>query len=94
MEKELRNLFQKLNVDPTSPEVTYGFHLPPYISVAHLHMHGIAPMSKLNLLGRWKFKQNNIRYCTVRHFMSLFFEFDNNETFYFQPEYICENLKK
>lgn len=69
MEAELRNLFQRLGVDPKSPEVTYGFHLPPYISVPHLHMHGIAPMSKLDWLGRWKFKQDDIRYCTVTAFL-------------------------
>ncbi|KAJ6642936.1 Adenosine 5'-monophosphoramidase HINT3, partial [Pseudolycoriella hygida] len=54
MEQELRNLFAKKNIP--SDNVLLGFHWPPFISVPHLHMHGLAPTNQLSLITRWMFK--------------------------------------
>lgn len=45
--------------------VSYGFHLPPFISVKHLHMHAIAPISNMSLISRMIFARNNFWYCSV-----------------------------
>lgn len=63
MEKELRNLFDARQVD--AADISFGFHWPPFTSVPHLHMHGIAPASKMRWLSRWIFKPLNVWYCTV-----------------------------
>lgn len=65
MEIKMRELFSELGMDPDSEEVSFGFHWPPYTSVDHLHLHGMGPVSKLDWLGRWKYKQNTTRYCSV-----------------------------
>lgn len=63
MEAELRNVLAKENVNLT--DSSFGFHWPPFATIAHLHMHGIAPSSKMGFLQRWIFKPYNIWYCTV-----------------------------
>lgn len=63
MQNQLTELFQKHGIDLA--DVSYGFHWPPFVSVKHLHMHGIAPVSKMRFFGRIVFKPINIWYCTV-----------------------------
>lgn len=63
MEAELRNVLQKSQLDPA--DASFGFHWPPFTSVPHLHMHGIAPVSKMSFVARWIFKPFNMWYCTV-----------------------------
>lgn len=46
-------------------EISYGFHVPPFNSVKHLHMHGIAPKSKMGFIGRMIFKPNSIWYKSI-----------------------------
>lgn len=46
-------------------DVSFGFHWPPFNSITHLHLHGVAPVSKMRFLARWIFRPNNIWYCTV-----------------------------
>lgn len=64
MKLELENMMRNKNVDLT--DVSYGFHLPPFISVKHLHMHAIAPVSKMRFFSRIIFARQNIWYCSVR----------------------------
>lgn len=67
METQMRKLFERLGMDSTATNlVSIGFHWPPYITVDHLHLHGIAPVEKMSKLGHWKYTVNNIRYCAVR----------------------------
>jgi Scavenger mRNA decapping enzyme C-term binding len=46
-------------------EISLGFHLPPFNSVKHLHLHGIAPKSEMRFFGRWIFKENTWWYKNV-----------------------------
>lgn len=63
MQNELRNLLstKDVNVD----DISFGFHWPPFISIDHLHMHAIAPASKMGFFARLVFKPINMWYCSV-----------------------------
>lgn len=63
MQEQLRILLTEKNVN--LDDVSYGFHWPPFTSIDHLHMHAIAPASKMGFIGRLIFKPINIWYCTV-----------------------------
>lgn len=63
MEEKLKEYLMELGIQ--SDNATFGFHWPPFISVKHLHMHCIAPLSKMNFISRLIFKPLNIWYCTV-----------------------------
>ncbi|XP_016961745.1 adenosine 5'-monophosphoramidase HINT3 [Drosophila biarmipes] len=47
MEAGMREFLKSKNVDPQ--EAVIGFHLPPFISVRHLHLHGIYPPSEMSI---------------------------------------------
>lgn len=93
MKQELENIMRNKNVDLT--DVSYGFHLPPFISVKHLHMHAIAPVSKMRYLSRIIFARQNIWYCSVGKLIIAITYKENLSYFYviFQPEYVIERLK-
>lgn len=63
MEQELRNLFAKENIPPE--QISLGFHWPPFISVPHLHMHGLAPTNQMSFIARWVFRPLNYWFRTV-----------------------------
>lgn len=42
-----------------------GFHLPPFNTVGHLHLHVIAPVSNLSFLQRWILKPNTWWFATA-----------------------------
>ncbi|KAG4073510.1 hypothetical protein HA402_000734 [Bradysia odoriphaga] len=65
MEQELRNLFAKENVSPE--HISLGFHWPPFISVPHLHMHGLAPTNQMNFIARWIFRPSNYWFRTTQY---------------------------
>lgn len=44
-------------------DISLGFHVPPYISVPHLHLHVLAPYSQLYIETEYKF--TDFRYLTV-----------------------------
>lgn len=73
MEQELRNLYAKENIP--SEKISFGFHWPPFISVAHLHMHGLAPTNQMNFLARWIFKPINYWFRTVLLIMKVLWRF-------------------
>lgn len=66
MKAELTNLLKDKNVN--LDDVSYGFHWPPFTSIDHLHMHAIAPASKMSFFARQVFKPINMWYCTVSKF--------------------------
>ncbi|XP_055915042.1 adenosine 5'-monophosphoramidase HINT3-like [Eupeodes corollae] len=62
MEKSLTDHLTNMGVD--TKDSLYGFHWPPMISVKHLHMHAIAPASKMSLTYRLMFKADSFWFRT------------------------------
>ncbi|RZC38150.1 histidine triad nucleotide-binding protein 3-like [Asbolus verrucosus] len=46
-------------------DVRLGFHLPPFNSIAHLHLHVISPASGMSTLSRLIFKPNTWWFSSV-----------------------------
>uniref|UniRef100_A0AAY4AZP8 HIT domain-containing protein n=1 Tax=Denticeps clupeoides TaxID=299321 RepID=A0AAY4AZP8_9TELE len=46
-------------------DASFGFHLPPYTSVDHLHLHVLAPASQLYICSKYKYTPNHYRFITV-----------------------------
>lgn len=46
-------------------DVQYGFHWPPFHSVAHLHMHAISPASQMGFVSRMIFRPNSYWFVSV-----------------------------
>lgn len=63
MQEQLRQLLSSKGVN--LDDVSYGFHWPPFTSIDHLHMHAIAPVSKMRIISKIIFKPINLWYCTV-----------------------------
>uniref|UniRef100_A0AAY4AZQ3 HIT domain-containing protein n=1 Tax=Denticeps clupeoides TaxID=299321 RepID=A0AAY4AZQ3_9TELE len=53
-------------------DASFGFHLPPYTSVDHLHLHVLAPASQLYICSKYKYTPNHYRFITVSTNISLF----------------------
>lgn len=77
MQNELRNLLGTKNVN--LEDVSYGFHWPPFTSIDHLHMHAIAPASKMGFFARLVFKPINMWYCSVR-WLNIYYKEKSKET--------------
>ncbi|XP_034108225.1 adenosine 5'-monophosphoramidase HINT3 [Drosophila albomicans] len=54
MEDTLKDFFKSKGISTT--DALFGFHMPPFISVKHLHLHGIAPRSEMGFFARLVFK--------------------------------------
>lgn len=81
MQNQLRELIRKKGV--VLSDVSYGFHWPPFLSVRHLHMHAIAPASRMSFVSKYVFKPINIWYRTVSISLSISLS-------HFQYKYICK----
>jgi hypothetical protein len=46
-------------------EISLGFHIPPFNSIQHLHLHGIAPTSEMNFIRRLVFREDSFWYKKV-----------------------------
>ncbi|KAK4877327.1 hypothetical protein RN001_009833 [Aquatica leii] len=46
-------------------DLRIGFHVPPFNSISHLHLHLIAPVSEMNFLSRMIFKPNTWWFATA-----------------------------
>ncbi|XP_034482254.1 histidine triad nucleotide-binding protein 3-like [Drosophila innubila] len=53
MEKAMKDFFKSKGI--SLKEAVFGFHMPPFISVKHLHLHGVSPYSKV-ILNHYRFE--------------------------------------
>ncbi|XP_032877105.1 histidine triad nucleotide-binding protein 3 [Amblyraja radiata] len=58
-------LLQKGIADPA--DVRLGFHWPPFCTVAHLHLHVLAPVSQMGFLSRMIYRANSYWFITHEH---------------------------
>lgn len=65
MKGELKELMLRKSSELTQSELSLGFHWPPFNSIGHLHMHAIAPVSKMGFLQRQMFRKNTFWYREV-----------------------------
>lgn len=63
MKKYMLELMEK-NGQTDVADISIGFHIPPFNSVKHLHLHGISKKSEMRFLGRMIFKENSFWYKT------------------------------
>lgn len=64
MKRIMIELLEKNNQTNTS-EILLGFHVPPFNSIKHLHLHGIAPTSGMNMIRRWTYRPDSYWFKTA-----------------------------
>ncbi|XP_061390408.1 adenosine 5'-monophosphoramidase HINT3 [Musca vetustissima] len=57
LEKAMKEFFISKGID--TEDALFGFHMPPFISVHHLHLHGIAPRSTMSWMNSFVFKTHS-----------------------------------
>ncbi|XP_077297530.1 adenosine 5'-monophosphoramidase HINT3-like [Arctopsyche grandis] len=51
-------------------DVRYGFHWPPFHSVAHLHLHAISPASQMGFISKIIFRDNSYWFVPPEYVLS------------------------
>lgn len=65
MREQLKVLVRSKVTDLAEDELSLGFHWPPFNSIGHLHMHAIAPVSKMGFLQRQMYRKDSWWYRQV-----------------------------
>ncbi|KAM7357901.1 adenosine 5'-monophosphoramidase HINT3-like [Cochliomyia hominivorax] len=63
LEEGIKGFFKSQQIGTN--DALFGFHVPPFISVKHLHVHGIAPRSSMSWTSSLMFKPNSYWFKTV-----------------------------
>jgi hypothetical protein len=64
MERIMLELLEKNN-QTNKDEISLGFHVPPFNSIKHLHLHGMSPKNQMSFVKRWVFREDSYWYKTV-----------------------------
>ncbi|XP_058125263.1 adenosine 5'-monophosphoramidase HINT3-like [Anopheles ziemanni] len=62
LKQELVAVLRGKQIEPSN--ASFGFHIPPFTSVKHLHMHAIAPTTSMGLISRMIFRPNSMWFKT------------------------------
>ncbi|KAF2897522.1 hypothetical protein ILUMI_08651 [Ignelater luminosus] len=63
-----KNVLQEKGADIN--DIRLGFHVPPFNSISHLHLHLISPASDMRLIGRMIFRPDTWWFATPEHIIS------------------------
>ncbi|XP_039980570.1 histidine triad nucleotide-binding protein 3-like isoform X2 [Xiphias gladius] len=69
MEKMGMSILEKNKVCDLD-DIRLGFHLPPFSSVPHLHLHALAPASEMNLKSQLRYGPQSYWFITVDKVLS------------------------
>ncbi|XP_077566619.1 adenosine 5'-monophosphoramidase HINT3-like isoform X2 [Stigmatopora nigra] len=64
-----RNILEKNKVRDMT-DIRLGFHVPPFSSVPHLHLHALAPASKMNESSQRRYGPGSAWFITVEEALS------------------------
>ncbi|KAK1795016.1 hypothetical protein P4O66_010205 [Electrophorus voltai] len=59
-----KEVLRKNNYSDLS-DIRFGFHLPPFQSVTHLHLHVLAPASQMGFMSRFIYRPDSYWFITV-----------------------------
>ncbi|XP_020386753.1 histidine triad nucleotide-binding protein 3 [Rhincodon typus] len=59
-----KNALQQNGIDDLA-DVRLGFHLPPFCTITHLHLHVMAPASQMGFISRMIYRVNSYWFITV-----------------------------
>ncbi|KAL2084611.1 hypothetical protein ACEWY4_020129 [Coilia grayii] len=65
-----KEILQMNNITDFS-DVRFGFHWPPFCSVAHLHLHVLAPVSQMGLMSRQFYRLDSFWFITPTMFVNM-----------------------
>ncbi|KAF5279067.1 hypothetical protein FQA39_LY05745 [Lamprigera yunnana] len=57
-------------------DVCVGFHIPPFNSISHLHLHLITPASEMNFISRMIFRPNTWWFNTAQVILNNLYSLD------------------
>ncbi|XP_061900491.1 adenosine 5'-monophosphoramidase HINT3-like isoform X2 [Entelurus aequoreus] len=67
---EMGRLILERNKVRDLEDIRLGFHIPPFTSVPHLHLHALAPASKMNVSSQLRYGPQSHWFITVEKALS------------------------